>query len=361
MDLTVTTADLTGAAADAARLLPTRATDPVLSGVLLTADPTGVTVAGTDHERTVALRRSALVHTEGSVLIPGRPLAETLRAIDVPEVRLTVEGARLAIRTPRARYALPILDAERHPGIPQPPAGAGRAGRRLTRALQAVAGAASKEDALPMFSGVRIRATGETLRLAATDRYRLAVAELTWDPETDLDVLIPATFATEAARQAAGADELTVHADHNRAAITWPDAQLGTALLATPFPDESRYLNATGDAQLTVDADTLLAAVRRVALYADGRGAITLDLADGETRVRGGGTDQGEADESVKATTTGRLTQTYRARYLTDALRTFTGQEITIIIKTGLRSTVLRPTDPAELDLHYVVMPLLPS
>jgi DNA polymerase III beta subunit-like protein len=99
MDLTATTADLTAAATDAARLLPARAPDPVLSGVLLTADATGVTVAGTDAERTVALRRPALVHTEGTVLVPGRPLADTLRALDVPEVRLVVEGARLAVRT----------------------------------------------------------------------------------------------------------------------------------------------------------------------------------------------------------------------------------------------------------------------
>ena len=71
MDLTAATSDLTSATADAARLLPARAHDPVLSGVLLVADVTGITVAGTDAERTVALRRPALVHTEGTVLVPG--------------------------------------------------------------------------------------------------------------------------------------------------------------------------------------------------------------------------------------------------------------------------------------------------
>jgi len=359
MDLTAATADLSGAVADAVKLLPVRAHDPVLSAVLITADSDGVTVAGTDTDRTVVLKKPARTHTDGTVLVPGRPLADTLRALDVPEVRLTIEGNRLAIRTPRARFALPLLETDRHPGIPTTPEPAGHVGTSFTRALTAVAGAASKDDALPLFSGVRIRSHGTTLRLIATDRYRLAVAELGWNPTRDLDVLIPATFATEIARQAAGIPELTLHADMNRATVTWPNAEIGTSLLATPFPDESRYLGTTGDAQLETDADALLGAVRRVGLYADGRGAIELDLADNEVRVRSSDTDRGEADESIKATVHGHLTQTYRAGYLVDALRTFANRRVTIDIKTGMRSTVLRPTEPDDVDIHYVVMPIL--
>ena len=359
MDLTAATADLAAAVTDAAKLLPARAHDPVLSGVLITADTDGITVAGANTERTVVLKKPAHAHTDGMALVPGRPLADTLRALDVPEVRLAVEGARLAIRTPRARFALPLLDTDRHPGIPTPPATAGHVGTAFTRALQSVAGAASKDDALPLFTGVRIRSHGTTLRLIATDRYRLAVAELAWRPATDLDILIPATFATEIARPAAGVPELTLHADTNRAAVTWPDAAISTALLATPFPDENRYLGTTGDAQLETDADALLGAVRRVGLYADGRGAIELDLTDGEVRVRSNDTDRGEADESIKATVHGHVTQTYRAGYLVDALRTFANRRVTIDIKTGMRSTVLRPTEPDDVDIHYVVMPIL--
>jgi DNA polymerase III subunit beta len=365
MDLTCATSDLAAAAADVVRLLPARSPDPVLSGVLLEAGPDGVVLAGTDRERTVRLHRPAIVHTEGTVLVPGRPLAETLRALDVPEVRIAVEGSRLAIRTPRGRFALPVLAMDVHPGVPAVPALAGRAvGRPLLRALAAVAGAASRDDALPMFSGVRVRSMGDTLRLVATDRYRLAVAELPWRPAgQDVDVLIPGALATEIARQAAGTAELALHTDIDRAAVVWPDAELGTALLATPFPDEHRHLGTTGDARLELDADELLGAVRRVGLYADGRGAVGFDLADGEVRVRAGGDDLGEADESVKATVTGQVTQHYRVRYLADALRVFAGQRIAVDIKTGMRSTVLTAVEPAEdgLVLNYVVMPILPA
>ncbi|HEX5120327.1 MAG TPA: DNA polymerase III subunit beta [Pseudonocardiaceae bacterium] len=365
MDLTSRTSTLAGAAADVARLSPAHAFDPVLSGVLVSADADGVVLAATDRERSVRLRRAAVVHDGGTVLVPGRPLAETLRALDVPDVRLTVEGSRLVVRTPRARFALPVLDVDLHPGVADPPALAGRAaGGPLLRGLAVVAGAASRDDALPLFSGVHVRSTGDVLRLVATDRYRLAVAELPWRPAgAPVDVLIPGALATEVARQAAGADEVALHVDVDRAVLAWAGAEVGTALLASPFPDEHRYLDLAGDATVTVSADDLLGAVRRVGLFADGRGAVGLDVGDGEVRVRAGGADLGEADESVKATVTGGLTQTFRVRYLIDALRVFAGREVRLAIRSGLRATRLTAVepDPAGPALTYVVMPILPN
>jgi DNA polymerase-3 subunit beta len=366
MDLTSRTSTLAAATADVARLLPARAFDPVLSGLLLTADADGVVLAATDRERSVRLRRPAVVHDAGTVLVPGRPLAETVRALDVPDVRLTVEGSRLVVRTPRARFALPVLDVDLHPGVAAPPPLAGRAaGGPLLRGLAVVAGAASRDDALPLFSGVHLRAVDDVLRLVATDRYRLAVAELPWRGGP-VDVLVPGPLATEVARQAAGADELTLHVDTDRAVLAWAaassSAEVGTALLAASFPDEHRYLDLTGDASLTASADDLLGAVRRVGLFADGRGAVALDLGEGEVRVRAGGADLGEADESVKATVTGGLTQAYRVRYLTDALRVFTGRQVRLDIRSGLRATRLTAVEPEpDLTLTYVVMPILPN
>ncbi|HEX3787569.1 MAG TPA: DNA polymerase III subunit beta [Pseudonocardiaceae bacterium] len=367
MDLTAVTAELAAAASDVARLLPTRTLDPVLAGLLLTATAEGLVLAGTDRERAVRLHCPARVHEDGAVLVPARPLAETLRALDEPDVRLVVEGNRLAVRTPHSRFGLPLLDVDLHPGVAEPPAVAGRAdGRPLLRALAAVAGAASKDDALPLFTGVRLRAEGDTLRLVATDRYRLAIAELPWRPEpaaAPLDVLVPATLVTELARQAAGADRLTLHADTDRFALAWGDSVIGTALLAAPFPNEDRYLHTRGDASVEVATDALAAAVRRVALYADGRGAIGLELGDGEVRVRGGSPELGDADESVKATVVGRLSQTYRVRYLQDALRVFGDRPIRVWLREGLKTTVFTEAepDPDGVALRYLVMPILPA
>lgn len=369
LDLTAPVATLAAAAGDITRLLPGRIVEPVLAGLVIEAGDGEITLTGTNRERSAVLGVPGIVHTAGRVLVPARPLAETLRAVEEAEVRLAVEGSRLAVRTPRGRFALPLLDIDAHPGQQPPPrlTGSVRA-ELLCAALAPVAGAASKEDALPVFTGVRMYRRDELLVLLATDRYRMAVATVPWEPAGSAagpDVLVPATLLAEVARQAPKAGSIGLHADADRVALSWDSATIGTSLLATPFPDEraQRLLAADFDSTARVDADELAGAVRRSAPYTGPQGTVDIQVADGELRVGGRDQQAGESEEAVKAATSGdHLTQHYQTRYLLDALKAFAGQPVLIRIQHGIRATVLTAeTESAAMNLTYVVMPMVPA
>ncbi|GAA3891597.1 DNA polymerase III subunit beta [Saccharothrix violaceirubra] len=362
MDFTASTAGLASAAADVARLLPTRVVDPVIAGLVLRATGSGVELAGNDRERAVSLSRAATVHDEGAVLVPARPFAETLRGLDEPQVRVVVEGSRLAVRTGRGRFALPLLDLHSHPGVPALPPLAGRiTARVLASAVVPVAGAASKEDALPVFTGVHVQGAGSRLELIATDRYRMAYSSLPWSGG-ELDVLVPASLLAEVVRQPGAGDEVSLHADDDRLALAWRGGSVSTALLAAPFPDDRarKLLEATIDSTVLVEADALAGAVRRAVPYAGPHGAVTLQVDDGEVRVRGSDPQAGESEESIKATVDGnRLTKSFQARYLSDALKAFSGRRVELRIQDGLRSTVLTAQAGDDgVELTYLVVPL---
>jgi DNA polymerase III subunit beta len=359
MDLTATTADLAGAAAEVARLLPTRVLDPVLAGLRIRADRY-VEIAGSDQEHGVRLAVNATVHTEGEVLVPAKPLAATLQALDDPQVRLKVEGQRLAIRTPASRFAIPLLELNNHPGIPDLPPLRGHIDAGKLKTIAAVAGAASKDDALPIFTGIRIQSDEHKLHVIATDRYCMAYATLPWEQAGVLDLLVPAKPIIEAARQAHGG--VGLHANADRIGLTWDNNEISTALLAAPFPDDRarRLLEAVIDSTVLVDADALARAVRRATPYGGPHQAVTLQVEDSEIRVKGSDPQQGESEEFVKATVEGdRLTKTFQARYLADALKAFAGRRIELKIQDGLRSTVLTST-PGEdgVELTYLVVPM---
>ncbi|MFS8100965.1 DNA polymerase III subunit beta [Lentzea alba] len=359
MDLTATTSELAGAAAEVARLLPTRVLDPVLAGLRLRAD-TAVEIAGSDQEHGVRLTVNATVHTEGEVLVPAKPLAATLQALDEPQVRLVVEGQRLAIRTPSSRFAIPLLDLNNHPGIPDLPPLQGHIDADRLKIIAAVASAASKDDALPIFTGVRILSDAHKLHVIATDRYKMAHATLPWEQEGQLDLLVPTKPIVEAARQATG--PVALHANEDRIGLAWDHNSISTTLLAAPFPDDRarRLLEAVIDSTVLVDADALARAVRRATPYGGPHQAVTIQVEDSELRVKGSDPQQGESEEFVKATVEGdRVTKTFQARYLADALKAFAGRRIELKIQDGLRSTVLTST-PGEdgVELTYLVVPL---
>ena len=51
--------------------------------------------------------------------------------------------------------------------------------------------AAGRDDTLPMLTGIRVEISGETVVLAATDRFRLAVRELSWSTQsTDVEAAV---------------------------------------------------------------------------------------------------------------------------------------------------------------------------
>ncbi|AUI62224.1 DNA polymerase III subunit beta [Amycolatopsis sp. BJA-103] len=353
MDLTAATRSLSSAVSAAARLLSAR------SGLLLRAGREGLTVGGNDSERAVRLTCDAVSHTDGEVVVPAGPLAETLRMLDDDQVRLVVEGSRLAVRVEGGRFALPLLSRElRLPDMP--PLVSEVDGAALVTALRTVAGTAAKDDALPMFTGVRVQSFSRELRLTASDRYRMAVATLPLRAGGDpIDALVPAGLLAETAKQARG--PVGLHGDGTRFGLSWSGVAVTTAVLDAGFLSEKLIESSTVDTTVEVAADALAAAVRRVGVYADERRVLTLEVGDSHLRLASSKQDTGEAEQTLKAEVSGgRTSPSFQARYLLDALQGFAGERVRLDIQPGMRACVIRSVEPSEVDLTYYVMPMLP-
>lgn len=197
--------------------------------------------------------------------------------------------------------------------------------------------------------------------MVATDRYQMAVAALPWSPtDVPVDALVPASLLSELAKQLP-ASEVTVYADRDRFGLGWHGALTTTAVLDGSFLHESKIHLSDVDTVVSLDADALAGAVRRVGLYTDARGVLLVEVGEGELRIRAADQRAGEAEETVKATVDGgRTGQAYQSRFLTDALRCFTGQQIRMEIQPGMRATVFSSVEPTEPAVRYVVMPMLP-
>ena len=82
-----------------------------------------------------------------------------------------------------AEFALVALPLEEYPSLPEPPGVVGTVdGGVLAAAAAQVVPSASRDDTLPMLTGVCLDIDGDRLTLAATDRYRLAVRTIGWEP-----------------------------------------------------------------------------------------------------------------------------------------------------------------------------------
>jgi DNA polymerase-3 subunit beta len=169
-----------------ARGLPARPPVPVLAGVLIEADPDGtLTLSAFDYEVSARITVAAEVSEGGTVLVLGRLLADISHNLPARPIEVETEGNKVQVTCGSSRFSLLQMPSNEYPTLPSAPEPSGTiAGDVFTQAVAQVAVAADRGDTLPILTGVRVEIDGDRMTLLATDRYRLAMRELTWNPGT---------------------------------------------------------------------------------------------------------------------------------------------------------------------------------
>src|ERR1700760_1550495 len=347
--------DFADAVAWVARTLPARPTVPVLAGVLLAGSDDGLTISGFDYEVSAEVRLAAEIASPGTVLVSGRLLSDITRALPNKPVDVQVEGTRVSLSCGSARFSLPTMAVEDYPTLPALPEETGALPSDVfAEAIGQVAVAAGRDDTLPMLTGIRVEISGQSVVLAATDRFRLAVRELTWSaaaPDVEAAVLVPAKTLSEAAKS--GADGAEVHLSLGAGSAVGKDGLLGisgngkrstTRLLDAEFPKFRQLLPAEHTAVATINVAELTEAIKLVALVADRGAQVRMEFSDGSLRLSAGADDVGRAEEDLAVDFVGEpLTIAFNPTYLTDGLGSVHSERVSFGFTTPGKPALLRP------------------
>lgn len=346
--------DFAEAVAWVAKTLPSRPTIPVLAGVLLAGTDTGLTVSGFDFEVSAEVRLAAEIASPGSVLVSGRLLSDITRALPAKPVEVSVDATRVLLSCGNSRFSLPAMAVEDYPTLPTLPEVTGVVPADVfAEAISQVAVAAGRDDTLPMLTGIRVEISGETVVLAATDRFRLAVREFTWSAPSDIEaaVLVPAKTLAEVAKS--GVDSAEVQLALGAGSAVGREGLLGissagkrstTRLLDAEFPKFRQLLPTEHSAVATMDVAELTEAIKRVALVADRGAQVRMELAEGTLRLSAGADDVGRAEEDLPVEFAGEpLTIAFNPSYLTDGLGALHSERVSLGFTDPRKPAVLRP------------------
>jgi DNA polymerase-3 subunit beta len=352
-----------------ARSLPARPAVPVLGGVLLVVDGTELTVSGFDYE--VSTQADVEVHTgsAGRALVSGRLLADITKALPPHPIDIAVDGPRVTIACGSTRFTLPTMPVEDYPTLPTMPTTAGIVdSAQFAQAVQQVAIAAGRDDTLPMLTGVRLEIEGEQLRLAATDRYRLAVRELLWKPEQtglDVQVLIPARTLAESAKTLTNGSEVTLAlssggAGEGMIGFAGPGRRTTTRLLDAEFPKYRSLFPAEFLSTVDVSVAPFVEAVKRVALVADRGMPVRLELSADGLALTAGGEDEGRAEEQLEVSYSGEpLTVGFNPNFLLDGLAAVHASIARLSFTNATKPAVITGVDgDGTADYRYLIMPV---
>lgn len=378
MELRVERDALADAVVWTARSLPARPPMQVLLGLLLEVGNEGLEVSGFDYEVSSRVRLDVTADEPGKVLVPGRLLSEIVRSLPAQPVDLRVEGSRVVLTCGPARFTLPTLPVEDYPSLPAMPPTVGTLGSDVFAAAVAqVALAAGRDDTLPVLTGVRFEIEGETLTLAATDRYRLAVRTLPWRPEdagVSTTALVPARTLSESARALTAGPEVTLALSTGSGAegmIGFEGAGRRTTsrLLEGEFPKYRSLLPSESTAVAEIATAPFAEAVKRVALVAARNAPVRLGFSADGVVLEAGGADDAQASEQLECSWEGSASGepfsiAFNPQYLLDGLGAVDSDSTTLsftgptrpAVLTGKRDADADPATPAEY--RYLLMPV---
>jgi DNA polymerase III subunit beta len=303
------------AVAWAARALPARPVIPVLAGLLLRASGDRLTLACFDYEVSARVAIPAEVTEAGTALVPGRLLLEITRSLPGQPVRIGDDPDGVAMTCGEASFTLVTLPPDEYPALPDLPQLAGTVeGGDFAAAIAQVTPAASKDDTLPLLTAVNLELAGETMTLAATDRYRLAMRDLGWAPSEGQQpavALVPARVLADAARMMTAGAQVRIMlreggneagaADGAMIGFEAGERRLTTRLLAGEFPRYRDRFPVLFGCVADVPAEAFAEAVRRVSLVAERGTPVQLTFAGNRVTVAASTQGQARARESVPA------------------------------------------------------------
>jgi DNA polymerase-3 subunit beta len=283
---------------------------------------------------------------------------------------------------------LPLAEYPRLPELPQL---AGTVdGGALAAAIAQVTPAASRDDTLPILTAVSVELDGKTMTLAATDRYRLAVRDLDWNPapgpgdQGKIALLVPARTLSDAARMMSHGTDVRVVLRHGGDGSAAPqdeggpgaaeamigfeagERRLTARLLAGEFVRRSRFPEEFG-CTADLPAEAFTEAVRRVALVAERGTPVQLTFGPGRVTITGATQGQAKAKESLPADFSGdEPSIAFSPQYLLDGVIAATvappgeaaeAARVRLRFTSATKPAVITPAYGAVVDFRYLVVP----
>ena len=363
MKLSTSSQELLGQLQIVSRVASTRSAVQALSGVQIAAGD-GTELRATDMEVALRVPLDATVERTGTVVLPARLLLDVVRQLPHGDVTLELRPSEqdVEVVAGTARFHIRTLRAEDFPPLPEPGGDqiVSMPAQAFTETIARVARSASRDETRPILTGILASASGQELRMVATDSYRLSVKETRL--ETPLaegfEANIPARALEELGRLVRDdVEEISIGVRANQVVFEIGGLVLSSRLIDGQFPNYRQLLPETYEHELTIDRAELLEVVRRISLMAQKNAPLRLSFSEGEVRISAQTPDVGEASEPLPIPFAGEPFEIgFNPEFLVAGLESAGADQVVLKLISALRPGLLEAADGS--GFLYLIMPI---
>ncbi len=365
MKFTVSQSSLADAIATVQKGIATSSTLPILAGVLIRATDGVLEFQTSNYTTSIRHRIAAHVEEPGAAVIPCKMLSNLIKTLPDAAVAFETVERQIAITCQKSHVRLNTLDPA---DFPEFPAYAIEASVELPMNVLAemtsrVWRVTSTDKARPILGGVHMTVENNTLRLVATDSFRLAVCDTqveTSSLEGSFEINIPADAMNDALSIMRDEPSILVGATDTQVVFEAGNTCYVSRRLEGTYPNYKQLIPTSCVTSVKIDVESFNAALKRVAVIASNNPAvkIEIDTEAGTLSLSSISGDQDLAQETVDVEAEGESgTIAFNYHYIFGCLNVLNREkEITLELKSYQAPGVFKSYD--KINYLYLVMPV---
>lgn len=342
-----------------------KTTVPVTENVRLEAASGVCRVQATDLDVTMSAQCPCDPASDLLVLVPAAKTLEIVRSLTSLDVTLSLnpENRRVTIHAGRATFVIGSVSADDWPNLPAPAGTAVQVdGVALRELVEHTAYAQSSDETRYVLNGIHLEAQDGSITAVSTDGHRLSLSSR---PVPGAEALLPVPTilprrGVEMLRRLVDGDAepVAVTLEKSHATFSRADQTLSMRLVEGRYPDYRQVVPKEAQIAVALPADELAAALRRVALVAEGRSGTVLRLRKGTLELSTANAEVGDASEELGVEYSGEDFKIgVNGAYLSEAVRRLAADQVVLGFGDELSPMTVRPVAGASGDVA-VVMPM---
>lgn len=338
------------------RTIQSNPAKPILGGILLEATEEGVLhLASHDPEIGAKVSVEAQVLEPGTCVVNGRLLAEFSKVVPQHKIEMKIEDNKLDLVCGSSHLSMATMPVEDYPKALELPELAGSIdGAVWQQAISQVSTAASHDDTLPLLVSVCMEIDGENIALMATDRYRLALRELTWEPaRKDMSerILIRASRLADISKNLGSVAKVDIYADENSNIVGISAGGRTNTLrrvdgeypaVRNLFPEESA-------GYAVMNRREMIDAIKRVAIVVEKNLPVRLSFTSGKVTLEAGQGDYDRISDAIEIESSNEdISMGFNPNYLREALESLDSDYARISFTQATKPAVITAQKEAE-------------
>ncbi len=337
---------------------------PILSGFLLEAQGSSLTVKSTNLDIGLSVTIPVKVVEPGKVVVPAHVTSAFISSlIKDRTITFTTKEQVLEVKTASTKTSIKTLPADEFPVIPEisEDSAFSMPVRDFIFGIRSVIYAAATGSIKPELSSIAVIHEGDFLVFAATDSFRLAEKKIRIKKMPHFkQILIPQKNALEIIKIFdRGEEEIDISISEHQIALRSQGVYLTSRIIEGTFPDYRQIIPKETTSSAVLLKQDLVNSLKSSLIFSDSFNQLTLRLSAGEKsfEIESKNSTVGENTHKVDAAIEGKdLSINVNHRYFTDCFQSVTTDSLTLSFTGPAKPIVIQGV--GDTSFLYLVMPM---